>query len=54
MASHWAFVIPIAMGYLLVHSSKCKVHRCLLLLVATITLFLWLYNGSLLVGYLLG
>ncbi|MBQ7420063.1 MAG: GtrA family protein [Prevotella sp.] len=49
MASHWAFVIPIAMGYLLVHSSSW-----LRLLVASITLFLWLYNGILLVGYLLG
>ncbi|MBQ8716011.1 MAG: GtrA family protein [Prevotella sp.] len=61
MASHWAFVIPFAIAYLLVHSSQFIVHSSqfivhgwLRLLVATITAFLWFYNGILLVGYLLG
>ncbi|MBR4920318.1 MAG: GtrA family protein [Prevotella sp.] len=61
MASHWAFVIPIAIGYWLLAISKSPkansqqlIANGLRFLVTTITLFLWLYNGSLLVGYLLG
>ena len=48
MASHWAFVLPIGIACLMAQSS---ILRALLLLI---TIFLWLYNGILLVGYLLG
>ena len=54
MAAHWLFALPIAMAYLVkqVQTTKWATGlRCLLLLL---TLYLWIYNGTLLVGYLVG
>ena len=51
MASHWAFVLPIAIAYLVKAYNFRHLTSYLLLLL---TVFLWLYNGILLVGYLLG
>ena len=61
MASHWAFVMPISIAYLLrssithlqfsILNSQFSILRILLVVL---TAFLWLYNGSLLVSYLLG
>lgn len=51
MASHWAFVLPIGIAFLLKSPHLRHLTFYLLLLL---TIFLWLYNGVLLVGYLLG
>lgn len=51
MASHWAFVLPIGIAFLLKSPHLRRLTSYLLLLLTT---FLWLYNGVLLVGYLLG
>lgn len=51
MASHWAFVLPIGIAFLLKSPHLRHLTFYLLLLL---TVFLWLYNGVLLVGYLLG
>lgn len=51
MASHWAFVLPIGIAFLLKSPHLRPLTFYLLLLL---TVFLWLYNGVLLVGYLLG
>lgn len=51
MASHWAFAMPICMAYLLKAKGHLPIARIMLL---AITAFLWLYNGSLLISYLLG
>jgi hypothetical protein len=51
MASHWAFVLPIGIAFLLKSPHLRPLTFYLLLLL---TIFLWLYNGVLLVGYLLG
>lgn len=51
MASHWAFVLPVGIAYLMKspHLRQLTAYSLFLL-----TIFLWLYNGILLVGYLLG
>lgn len=51
MASHWAFVLPIGIAFLFKSPHLRRLTSYLLLLLTT---FLWLYNGVLLVGYLLG
>lgn len=51
MASHWAFVLPVGIAFLLKSPHLRPLAFYLLLLL---TIFLWLYNGVLLVGYLLG
>ena len=51
MASHWAFVLPVGIAFLLKSPHLRPLASYLLLLLTT---FLWLYNGVLLVGYLLG
>jgi hypothetical protein len=53
MASHWAYVLPVGIAYLLKHGTSTIV-RLTSYLLLLITVFLWLYNGTLLVGYLLG
>lgn len=53
MASHWAYVLPVGIAYLLKHGTSTIV-RLTSYLLLLITVFLWLYNGILLVGYLLG
>jgi hypothetical protein len=59
MASHWAFVMPICIAYSVLAASRYNVitlcrYNVVRILLILITLFLWLYNGSLLVSYLLG
>lgn len=51
MASHWAFVLPIGIAFLFKSPHLRPLTSYLLLFLTT---FLWLYNGVLLVGYLLG
>jgi hypothetical protein len=53
MASHWAYVLPVGIAYLLKHGTS-NIVRLTSYLLLLITVFLWLYNGTLLVGYLLG
>ena len=51
MAAHWAFVLPVSIAFLLKSSDYRRLTFYYLILL---TAFLWLYNGSLLVSYLLG
>ncbi len=51
MASHWAFVLPVGIAFLFKSPHLKPLASYLLLFLTT---FLWLYNGVLLVGYLLG
>lgn len=51
MTANWAFVIPIAIGYLFATTNNRN--RILLrLLVMMLSVFLWVYNGQLLLSYL--
>ena len=52
MGAHWLFIIPIAIAFVM---KKAEGRRLLALraLLGIITAFLLIYNGSLLVGYLL-
>ena len=49
MAAHWAFVIPVAAGYLLKNVSWKPLRAGILLLA----LLLWAYNGTLIAQYLI-
>ena len=52
MAAHWAFIIPIAIGYLLKGlSARNQSH--LRLIVMVLAVFLFFYNGLLIAQYLL-
>ena len=48
MTAHWAFVIPVAIGFLL-HHVKGLHHFFLHSLIALLTLWLWIWNGWLIV-----
>ena len=52
MASGWAFIIPIAYGYLIKGLSH-RYRQMLRGLLLVITIFLWTYNGGLTANYLL-
>lgn len=52
MASGWAFIIPIAYGYLMKGLSH-RYRQMLRGLLLVITIFLWVYNGGLTANYLL-
>ncbi len=52
MASGWAFIIPIAYGYLMKGLSH-RYRQMLRGLLLVITIFLWAYNGGLTANYLL-
>lgn len=52
MASGWAFIIPIAYGYLIKGLSH-RYRQILRGLLLVITIFLWAYNGGLTANYLL-
>lgn len=52
MTAHWIFIIPIAISTLF-KSAKARWRLPLRGLIAVITLFLWIYNGTLIVEYLL-
>lgn len=49
MTAHWAFIIPIAAAYLL----RQRQDAWLRFAVAALTIWLWAYNGTVLVEYLL-
>lgn len=48
MTAHWAFIIPIAAGYILRRSNSMAPR----VLVAALTLWLWTYNAVIVIGYL--
>lgn len=48
MTAHWAFIIPIASGYIL-RRSNSMVPR---VLVAALAVWLWAYNAAIVIGYL--
>lgn len=48
MTAHWAFIIPIAAGYIL-RRSKSMAPR---VLVAALAVWLWAYNAAIVIGYL--
>ena len=49
MTAHWAFIFPIGAAYMLRRSPS----GALRLLVASLTVWLWAWNGTIIVGYLL-
>jgi len=59
MTAHWAFVIPVAIAYLLktVKSSSCRCTRLLyplmLLTIIVLTAYLWIHNNSLITAYIM-
>ena len=53
MAPHWLYVVPFAIAYLLKANSQLPIAKGLRLIVAALTLFLFLYNGIQLVDFLL-
>ena len=54
MASHWAFAMPIGIAYIFKQSTLHATRYTFRILLVLLTVFLWLYNGSLLIGYLIG
>lgn len=48
MTAHWAFIIPIAAGYILRRSNSMAPR----LLVAALAVWLWAYNAAIIIGYL--
>ena len=48
MTAHWAFIIPIAAGYILRRKNSMAAR----VLVAALTLWLWAYNAVIVIGYL--
>ena len=51
MTAHWAYVMPIAVGYLLVTQPQRR-RTTAVATVALTTLWLWIYNAALIVKYL--
>lgn len=49
MTAHWAFIIPIAIGYLLSRKPQVQARP----LVAILALWMWAYNAKIICGYLL-
>lgn len=48
MTAHWAFIIPIATGYILRRSNSMAPR----VLVAALAVWLWAYNATIVIGYL--
>ena len=48
MTAHWAFIIPIAAGYILRRKNSMAAR----VLVAALTLWLWAYNAVIVIDYL--
>lgn len=48
MTAHWAFIIPIAIGYILRRSNSMAPR----VLVAALAVWLWAYNATIVIGYL--
>lgn len=58
MSAHWIYILPIAMGYLLLrlHALRQKARPALItarILILCLTAYLWIWNGTLLVEYML-
>ena len=51
MTAHWAFVIPIAIGYLM--KKQTLVSQVSAITVSSLTIFLWWHNLSLIAHYIL-
>ena len=51
MTAHWIYALPIAMGFL-VKNIQPKTKKYIVGIIAAIALYLIIYNGSLIVGYL--
>lgn len=54
MGAHWLFVMPLAMAFMVKQTENSKFRPWLRGLLVVLTLWLWAYNGILLVGYLVG
>lgn len=48
MTAHWAFIIPIAAGYILRRSNSMAPR----VLIAALAVWLWVYNAAIVIGYL--
>ena len=48
MTAHWAFIIPIAAGYILRRSNSMAPR----VLVVALAVWLWAYNAAIVIGYL--
>lgn len=48
MTAHWAFIIPVAAGYILRRSNSMAPR----VLVAVLAVWLWAYNAAIVIGYL--
>lgn len=53
MSAGWLFIVPIAVGSLLLATRKPGLRQSLRYAVAFLTIYLWAYNGQIIVGYLL-
>lgn len=53
MGAHWLFVLPIAMAFIIKAKENTKAASNLRLLFIWLTTWLWVYNGKLLIGYLI-
>ena len=51
MTAHWIYALPIAMGFL-VKNTRPRFKKYVVGTIAAITLYLIIYNGSLIIGYL--
>lgn len=53
MGAHWLFVMPVAMAFLVKAAERSRAFIWVRTLLVLLTLWLWGYNGTLLVGYLI-
>lgn len=55
MTAHWAFVIPIAVGYILKNAERNArpAYTSVLCIVSFLGLFLWIHNARLIIKYIL-
>ena len=51
MGAHWLFFIPISMAYMLMRLQG-RTQLCLRAVITLLTLYLWAYNGTLMVNYM--
>lgn len=52
MAAHWVFVIPVVIGFMFYKNKHGLRHLGLRLIVSLLTIWLWIWNGWLIVQYL--
>lgn len=54
MTAHWAYVIPVAVSFLIVRARKKRwQHNAVIALVSLLTLWLWWHNAHLIAGHIL-